>query len=175
MPVPDSVIQDPGLAWYLNSIVPVFLQLTCCSGRHEPRASEPGFCVRYHFCDPPDWRFSEFLAGRHIHCAQWQLPGNMALGYCAVLHRLSSQLHHSPGCQKDIKDGSTVSPVAVSLTAVSMIATVLFYSYRGKATASAYSFCRTRRNVCSEGRWSSLWVQRTHEKLSLQSKGIQAN
>ena len=47
--------------------------------------------------------------------------------------------------------------------------------YKGKATASAYSFVNISRKAFRLDRLSSLCVQRTQEKLSLQSKGIQAN
>ena len=48
-------------------------------------------------------------------------------------------------------------------------------NHMGKATASVYSFFNISRKALRPDRLSSLWVQRTQEKLSLQSKGIQAN
>ena len=50
-----------------------------------------------------------------------------------------------------------------------------FRYYSGNATAFLYSSFRRSMNARRDSRRSSLWVQRTQEKLSLQSKGIQAN
>jgi len=51
----------------------------------------------------------------------------------------------------------------------------LYVGQKGNATASLYSFFSVCRNAVTLGRLSSLCVQRTQEKLSLQSKGIHAN
>ena len=48
-------------------------------------------------------------------------------------------------------------------------------AHSGKAIASSYSFFNTFKNDARLALPSSLWVHRTHEKRSSQSKGIHAN